>query len=198
MRYCLAALCLTLPAAVSAAEAAEAAAEQPSWLPVLLSVITAVIGWVATMLRKKFKVDAEKAQLDASKSLMEQKNFIIDNRIIPFAVSTAEHWLALSLPKLIVDATDGDGFKWKEHWADLVTYLKARVVKKFLAENVDIIKLLGEDELDNLLDRLALKLIGKLPEKVQRFLPADVVDKLTDKASEFAVDKGRELLNRYI
>jgi len=128
----------------------------------------------------------------------QYENFIIDKRLIPFAIGTAEHWLVLTIPKLVMDAADGDGFKWKEHWSDLLGYTKERVLQKFLAENVDIIKMMGERELDALLDRLALNMLDKLPEKVSKFVPEATVLKLTDKVSEFAVEKGQELLTKYL
>ncbi|MFN7037658.1 MAG: TadE/TadG family type IV pilus assembly protein, partial [Bellilinea sp.] len=55
-------------------------------------------------------------------------------------------------------------------------YTRDRVIKKFAAENVDIIALLGVDELDNLLDRLLARLIAKLPDSVQAVLPKEFLE----------------------
>lgn len=180
-----------------AEEAVEIAAETPSEFSlfgVVGVIVAVVVGWLSTFLKKKWGAETEKAKIDASKSMMEQKNFIIDNRLIPFAINTAEHWLLTQMMPIIKDATDGDGFQWKDHFNNLKTYLKDSVVKKFAAENVDIISEIGEKELDKLLDRIAVKLVAKLPDSITAFLPAPVVDMLTDKASEFIVDKGKDLI----
>lgn len=173
---------------------AEAASTLPTWATVLLAIITCVITAVGGMLRKKWKTDGEKTQIDTTKSLMEQKNFIIDQRLIPFAISTIEHWLLTQIPAIVKDAADGNGFQWKAHWSNLLSYTKDEVVQKFAEENIDIIKLFGEKYLDQLLNRLAMKAIAKLPEGVQNFLPRALIDSLTKQAAEFARDKGSELL----
>jgi len=176
-------------------EVAQSVTELPVWAGILLSVITVVVTAIAGFLKKKFDVDNKKTAIDTSKSLMEQKNFIIDNRLIPFAISTGEHWLITQLPALVKDATDGDGFEWKTHWKNLLKYMKTEVVKKFADENVDIIKLFGEDYLDKLMNRLAMKLVKKLPESVGGFIPKAIVDMITRKVAEFTVEKAEELLD---
>ena len=179
-------------------EATETVATEPTSavLTVILSIVGMLVAWGFKLLRSKWKVEEQKVALDATKSLWEQKNFLIDNRIIPFAMSTAEHWLLTQLPAIIVDATDGDGFQWDKHWSGLRSYTKLRIIEKFSAENMDVLSLLSEKELDNLLDRILMKLIAKLPDSVQTFLPESVITKLTDYASAFAVAKGRELLGK--
>ena len=196
MRYALLILCLPLLAVGAAEEAVPVAvaAGDNSLVTIITSVLGLVLAWGFKLLREKWKIDGEKAALDATKSLWEQRNFLIDNRIIPFAISTAEHWMLTQLPAIIADATDGNGFAWSKHWDGLKAYTKQRVVAKFAAENVDVVTLLGEKELDYLLDRLLLKLVAQLPESVQKFLPPAFLDRLTDLASRFAVDKGRALL----
>lgn len=175
------------------AVAADATA-QNTITTIIVTVLGLVLAWGGKLLREKWKIEGQQKALDATKSLWEQRNFLIDNRIIPFALSTAEHWLLTQLPAIVQDATDGDGFEWSKHWRSLRDYTKIRIIKKFAAENVDVIQLLGEKELDNLVDRLLMKLIGNLPESVQKFLPEALVDKLTDYATKFAVDKGKDLL----
>lgn len=161
---------------------------------ILSGILTFIVAIVAGFMKKKFSAEADKAKIDTTKSLMEQKNFIIDQRLIPFAISTGEHWLLTQLPAIIADATDGNGFQWKNHYEALKAYMKDRVVKKFAAENLDIIEQIGAEELDNLLDRLIMKLISKLPDSVKAFLPESVIDMLTDQVSKFAVEKGKELI----
>jgi len=180
----------------AAAEAVESttADEGSLWLKVLGTVITAVFAILSGFLAKRFNADVEQRKIDATKSLMEQKNFIIDNRIIPFAISTIEHWQITQLPKIVADLSDGGDFKWKDHFENLKSYVKKRIIKKFAKENIDILEELGEEELDNLIDRLIMKLITYLPPSVKQFLPKQIVDKLTDFGTAFAVEKGKELL----
>lgn len=184
----------TVPATPAVEEASEAVAELPMWVTVLGSILSAVVLFLSGFLKKKWGAETEKAQLDANKSLMEQKNFLIDNRLIPFAIATAEHWLMTQLMTLIKDAADGGEFHWKEHYSNLKSYMKDQILKKFLAENTDIIEQLGEKELDNLIDRLATKLITKLPDSVQKFIPDSASKMLSEKASDYIVEKGKDLL----
>lgn len=196
MRFLHALLCLFAVAPLFSEDAIPAIAspETPWWGQALVAVIGLLVAFFTKWLHTAFKVKTEQTQLDSTKSLMEQRNFIIDTRLIPFAVSTAEHWMTLKLPVLLLDATDGNGFDWSKHWGDLKSYAKTRVKEKFLSENMDILQILGEKELDNLLDRLLLKLISKLPDNVKAFLPEPILDKLTDYATAFIVSKGKDLL----
>jgi hypothetical protein len=193
------------PSTVTTEPSIAPAVTSPEGTPVLtgiagsvMLILTMLASLVSGWLRQKFKAEITQSQLDASKSLMEQKNFVIDQRLIPFALSTAEHWLMTQLPFILKDATDGDGFHWGEHWGRLRTYVKERVLAKFLAENVDLVTMMGEKELDDLVDRLLMKLIAKLPDSVKALLPAEVVDVLTDKltkkATAFVIEKGTSLL----
>lgn len=184
---------VTAPA-TAPSSAASSDATPNTWAMIITTIVTIVLGWVGNMLRKKWQIDSQREALDATKSLWEQRNFLIDNRIIPFALSTAEHWLLTQIGPIIKDATDGDGFQWATHWSSMKGYVKRRVIKKFAAENVDVIALLGADELDDLVDRLLFKLISKLPPNIQSFIPRNLIDKGTDWASALAVAKGKELL----
>lgn len=190
---------------LAAEEAAEVVAETVA--PVSEAAApTGVVGWILAtalpliaaailgLLKKRWDTENVKLELDATKSLMEQRNFIIDQRLIPFAISSAEHWTILHMPAIVGDLKDGGDFRWGEHFDNLKNYTKDRVLKKFAAENLDIIEFLGEKELDNLLDRLLLKLITKLPESVQAFIPNALVTKLTDYASAYITEKGKDLL----
>jgi len=186
---------LLLPALLVAEEADSGMPETTTWVAVAGAALVALVTWIATMVRKKVKVDSEKAEIDKEKSLWEQRNHLIDTRVTPFAISTAEHWLITNIPPILKDVSDGGGFRWSHHWTKLRNYVKDRVLRKFAKENIDLIERLGEDELDDLLDRVLVKLIGKLPESVRAFLPKAVIDKLTDFATTFAVDKGKELID---
>lgn len=176
------------------AEEAPAEAELPTWVTILGTILTTIVALLAGFAKKKWGAEETKAKLDANKSLMEQKNFLIDTRLIPFAIATAEHWLLTQLMVLIKDATDGDGFQWKDHYENLKTYIKDRVIKKFAEENIDIIEQLGEKELNSLIERQAIKLITKLPDNISNFIPESAVSMLSEKASDFIVDKGKDLL----
>jgi hypothetical protein len=177
-----------------AADVVAPAADLPAWVMILGTILTAVITFLAGFAKKKWGAEETKAKLDANKSLMEQKNFLIDNRLIPFAIATAEHWLLTQLMVLVKDAADGGEFHWKNHYNNLKAYVKDRVVKKFAAENLDIIEQLGEKELDNLIERHVIKLISKLPDSIAKFVPESVAKMLSEKASEFIVDKSKDLL----
>lgn len=192
-----AALLLLIAVPAWSEEALEALAASDAVSPtmgVILAAVGMLVAWVFKLLRSKWKVEEDRVIIDTTKSLWEQKNFLIDNRLIPFAMSTAEHWLLTQLPAIIKDATDGGGFQWGSHWNSMKSYTKVRIIEKFAAENVDILVMVGEKELDNIIDRLLMKLIAKLPDSVQLFLPAEIIDKLTDYASAFAFEKGKDLL----
>lgn len=192
MRYItpLVLLCL-FPLAAFAGE--EVAQEIPVWATTITAAIVAIIGWAFKLWRSRMKVDTEQHQLDATKSLMEQRNFIIDRRIIPFMESTATYWLTLRLPLILTEASRKD-FDWTSHYYHLREYLKDRVVDKFTEENIDILKVLGEKELYNLIDRMLVKLLSKLPDSVTAFLPSSVVSELPRLASKFLVSQGANLL----
>ena len=195
MRYApLALVLLTIPA-LGAEEAASDGDNTKIWVGIATTAAIALVTWLASLFRKKVNSDSEKAEIDKEKSLWEQRNHLIDTRLTPFLISTAEHWLITNIAPILQDATDGDGFSWSDHWTRLRNYVKGRALKKFAKENVDLIERFGEEELDDLLDRVLLKLIGKLPESVQAFLPQEIVDKLTDFATKFATEKGKELVS---
>ncbi len=196
MRLISALFLLFAPMAVYAEEVTEAATvSSPPWLPsIITGIITIIVLVGGAWARKKLNVATEKIEIDKTKSLMEQRNFIIDNRLIPFALGTMEHWMQTQLPAIALDLVDGGEFKWRDHWSGMMKYTKTRVLQKFGQENEDLLDFLGENELDRLLDRIGMKLIAKLPPSVAVFVPPQVLDKLTDKASEFVTEKGKELL----
>lgn len=163
-------------------------------ITVLGAVVTIVVTVLGGFLKKKWSVDTEKAKLDSNKSLMEQRNFLIDNRVIPFAISTAEHWLLTQLMPIVRSATDDKEFDWGDHFDSLKDYVKDRVVKKFASENVDLIDQFGENELDNIIDRILVKLISNVPDSVKVFITDGVKDKLSDKASSYLLKEGKKML----
>lgn len=189
--FALALIALAVPAF------AEEAASSGTTAGVIGGIVAAVVAIVVPLLFKLFgkaKPEAEVA-IPADMKLDEARNFFIDKRLIPFLVSTAEHWLITQLPAIIADATDGNGFDWKQHWTELRAYLKQRAVDKFAAENRDLVKFLGSSrELDDIIDRQVAKLLTKLPEPVKLLLPPAVVDMLLEKAKAFLVEKADDLL----
>jgi hypothetical protein len=197
MRYVNITVLLLIATVLVAAEDPEAVEESassvPVWVGILGTALTALLGWIATLFRKKVKTDAEKAQIDKTKSVWEQKNQLIDQRIKPFAIDTAEHWLITNITPLLIDAADGGGFRWKDHLKDLKAYTKDRVLKKFARENVDVLEHFAEEDLDHLLDRILAKTVGNLPESVTKFLPDSVIEKLKDYAIEFAKEEAQDL-----
>lgn len=196
MRFAFTIILLGAVFALGAEEAAaDSTSNTPSWLVGVTALLTAVIAWVAKMLHSKFKIDGEVAAIDKDRSLWEQKNLLIDQRIIPFMISTGEHWLITRAPALLLDAGNGGGFKWADHWTDLRGYVKARVIKKFASENIDIFDHLVETELDDLLDRTLTKLITLLPDSVTRFLPRSTRDAAVEYAKVFIAEKGKDLLS---
>lgn len=166
----------------------------------VMVIITTLVTLIAKWLRSKYQSETQQHQIDSTKSLMEQRNFIIDQRLIPFAIDTAEHFLITQLPTIVKDATDGGGFDWKLHWSNLSTYTRKRVIAKFAAENLDIVRFMGEKELNDLLDRQLLKLISKLPDRIKAFIPSTLVHKVTDvltsKLTDFLVERGHALIQR--
>ena len=195
MRYVHTITLLLLSAAMFAEEVEKTVPDEGgTWVLLLVTAIAGLITWIGNILRKKVNVEAASAELDANKTLWEQKNLLIDQRVIPFAISTGEHWLTTNVAPILIDATDGNGFKWGEHFDNLKAYVKDRVLKKFASENVDLLEHLADKELDDLLNRLLLKLITKLPDSIAAFLPAKVTDMLAGYATDFIREKGLELI----
>jgi hypothetical protein len=60
----------------------------------------------------------------------------------------------MKLPGLL---KDGTSFSWSEHWPAFNTFVKTAVVKKFGAEEVDVIEYLTEPVLMDIVARIALK-----------------------------------------
>lgn len=191
MRYLLALLLLTIPLSLMADEGIEQ--DIPGWAVLVTSAVTALVAWAFKLWRARMKVDTEQHQLDATKSLMEQRNFIIDQRIMPFLESTAIHYITIRLPVIIKQAADGK-FDWSEHFNHAQKYLKQRVLEKFTSENVDVLKVIGEKELSNLIDRVLVRLISNLPISIQAMLPSSVTANLSKYASNFVVSQAERLL----
>ncbi len=189
---------LALAALTATAFAEEAASSSSAGTAgVVAGIVAAIVAIVVPLLFKllgKSKPEAA-PEMPADLKLDEARNFFIDKRLIPFLVSTAEHWLITQLPAIVADATDGNGFDWKQHWTELRAYLKQRAVDKFAAENRDLVKFLGSSrELDDIIDRQVAKLLAKLPDAVKALLPQSAVDMLVDKAKAFLVAKADDLL----
>jgi hypothetical protein len=163
-------------------------------LQAILGIVSMLLMWGFKLLREKWKIQNQHEALDATKSLWEQRNFLIDNRIIPFAASTIEHWMITQMPGIIADATDGNGFKWENHWNNMKGYTRGRIIKKFASENIDLLQVLGTQELDNIIERLLARLIAQLPASVTRLLPDEVVQHASKLATEFLVRKGQEII----
>lgn len=170
--------------------------DAPWWVQLVWPILFVVVmPFVVGYLRKKKAAaiaEAEKIELDSSKSLMEQKNLLIDKRVIPYLWATAEHLAAKNLPVVLADALDGDGkFDWKKHAGGLKDELLTSLKEKFKAEGIDIVKVLGEKYLGELLDRAIQKAIPWLPQASQnivgsiaegkgKFLAGMIVDKGLD------------------
>lgn len=163
-------------------------------ITILGTVITLVVTVLGGYLKSKWSADTKKSKLDYDKSLMEQKNFLIDNRVIPFVASTVEHWLLTQLMPIVKDISDGGDFDWDKHFDNLKEYAKTRVVQKFSSENVDILEHLGENELNNIIDRIVVKAISNIPDNFRGMIPDSIKDKISDKASSFLLKKGKNLL----
>lgn len=184
---------LLLPCLLFSEEAADLQAD-PAWLSVVLPILAALVAWGFKLLRSKWKVEEQHEALDATKSLWEQRNFLVDNRLIPFAMDTAEHWLLTQVPVLVRDATDGSGIDWGDRWDDLKAYTTRRILQKFKAENIDILQFLTERELGDLVNRLLMRLLGKLPDRITSILPEGLASSLTRSLGNFIAAKGQELL----
>ena len=156
-----------------------------TWQTAVVTGLGILLAWAFSLWRSRQKAETEHEELDATKSLWEQRNFLIDRRVIPFAMSTAEHWLFTQLPAILKDASDGDGFAWRDHYGRMRSYVRGRVLQKFASENLDILTFLTDNELDDLIDRILTRLISKLPTQVSALLPEAVVTKLASYASSF-------------
>lgn len=184
-------LLLLLPmVVVAAAEDAAIANDFTTWQGLVAFALTFIVGWVFKLLRTKWKVETEHEELDSTKSLWEQRNFLIDNRVIPFALNTAEHWLAVQLPA-ILRSGDSD---WSKHFANLRLYVRSRVVQKFASENLDVLAFLTERELNNLIDRLLVRLLAALPPSIVSFIGEPAVAKLKESVASFVADRAESIL----
>lgn len=184
---------LTICPLVADTEAAQTI-DFTSWETIVSSILLLLAGWAFKLLRSKWKVETEHEELDATKSLWEQRNFLIDNRIIPFAVNTAEHWVITQLPAMVREVREGEEFHWHDHWYGFRNYVRSRVLQKFASENLDVLKFFTERELQDLIDRQLVRLITNLPASVRSLLPEEVVGKLSAYATEFINERSKNLL----
>jgi len=176
------------PAFTFAEEAAVNAAEPSNTLSyIIVTLVTAVVGWLGVYLRKKFSAEAEKAEVDKTKSLWEQRSLLIDQRLIPFLLDTGQYWLMTNIGPIMADVTDGGTFDWSGHLTQLKKYLRDRAVAKFKAENLDIVEYLGEGELENILSRVVSKVVAFLPKQFATLIPPDKMSKLVERASQYVM-----------
>lgn len=172
----------------------------PWWVQALWPILFAtVIPFLVGFLRKKKEsavAEAEKIQLDANKSLMEQKNLLIDKRVIPFLWATAEHIAERDLPKILADAMDGDGkFDWKGHSKSIGVELKDLAIDKFKAEGIDLVQVLGEKYLGSLIDRAIAKAIPWLPQAA-RPAAQNIAEGKGAQLAGLIIDKGLSIANK--
>lgn len=167
-------LLFSFPTILAAQDAVVAIAPEgsPWWVqalwPLLLTVVVPFLVRYLNQKRIAAEAEAEKLTLDANKSLMEQKNILIDKRVIPFLWASAEHIAERDLPIVLADALDGDGkFDWKAHANRMKEELLDIVKDKFLTEGIDIVKVLGVKYLGQLIDRAIAKAIPWLPQSSQ-------------------------------
>jgi len=158
----------------------------PGWAQALIGLISIAIStFLTAFLKNKAKeanANAKKAEFDASKSLLEQKNFLINNRLMPFLWNTAAYLTEERIP-IYLDRLQG-GASWDSIKDDLVGELKNLAIKKFAAEGIDIVEAIGEDALVGLINRA---LVEKLP------IPNGFKDPakfLVEKAGGWLTDKG--------
>ena len=192
MRY-LFLIFLLFPALLFAGE--ETSSDVPGWAMVLTTGITALVAWAFSLWRDRMKADTEHHKLDSNLSLMQQKNYIIDRRLIPFLEGTTTHFLTLKLPVVLRDVSK-DEFEWAPFFVDLRRYLRKRVLEKFAQENIDLIRLLGERELTDLIDRCFTRMITNLPGPIQALIPSGISANLARYASNFSVAQAENLLRK--
>lgn len=150
-------------------------------LTLLATLVTAVLlPWIKNK-AVSAKAEADVHRFDASKSLLEQKNYLIDARLIPFLWATAAYLTEVRLPQWVdrIVRKDFEGI-----WSDLLKELKDLAIKKFAGEGIDIVEAIGADALSNLVKRAVM---DKLP------IPNGIKDPaafLVDKFLPVMVDKG--------
>lgn len=193
---------LTLPAFLGAEEAVApiVPADAPWWVQLVVPILTAVVvPFLVAYLRKKNQeaaAEAEKTQLDSTKSLLEQKNLLIDKRVIPFLWNSAEHLAATQLPVLLKDATDGDGkFDWKAHLNSIKDELLDLAKDKFAQEGIDLIQVLGAKYLGQLVDRAIAKAIPWLP-NVMEEQAAKIAEGKGEVIVSLILSKGLQFANK--
>lgn len=179
--------------------AAEEAADSSGGWQILVGALLALVpvalvalsGWV----RKKLGIEKDDPvdPITSDLTLQEAKARFLE-RLKDELADAFEEWILASIPNILIDATDGDGFQWREHWNGLRTYV-LKEGRAFLQQNQDAVTYIGEsEELDKIVDKWLIKQLTKLPESVSRFLPSEVVDQMTDKARAFLKEKGLSLL----
>ena len=190
---------LSVPFAVVAEEAVETSGDSTLTTMLIGAAITlviAAIGWLAAKFGLRQTPPETVSPIDMTTS--EGRRRFLDERLVPVIISNGKQWLITQIPVLITDAMDGDGvFHWRDHLNGLRAYVRKRAVDKFKAESINLVDYLGTSkELDDLIDRKLMELIGKLPDTLQPYLPAERIDWLTDQLRKFLVEEGRELLTQ--
>lgn len=120
---------------------------------VLMMVLTAfLIPWLKNK-ASAARAEATQIRFDASKSILEQKHYLIDARLKPFLWDTAAYLTEVRLPTWTtrILAREFDGI-----WGDLVKELKDLAIKKFGAEGIDIVEAIGADTLAGLVKRAVI------------------------------------------
>jgi hypothetical protein len=185
---------MAMPSTIMAAESAEVA-EPSQWLSIVMAILTTVvIPFLVKFLNKKAeetKVKAENAKLEGNSILADARNKFLDKRLIPFLYETASHTAAVNLPVIVKDSMDGGDFDWKNHLSKLKDEILDLTKAKFATEGIDIVANVGEEYLDNLLDRALAKAIPFLPE-VTHSVAKESGDKITDGISQAIVKGGLE------
>jgi hypothetical protein len=182
-----------------AAAPAVAPVEKTDWVKIVGGLLgTLITLFILPLLKNKaaeVQARATEAKFDASKSLLEQKSYLINERLMPFLWNTAAYLTEVRLPQWIdrIARRDLDGI-----WKDLVVELKDLAIKKFASEGLDIIAAIGEEALTGLIKRAILE---KLPipnglREPAAFLADRVLPLLTTKGVAWVRDRvnaGEEL-----
>lgn len=191
----LSCVCLSLSASEVVADTAAAVvpATKQDWMTMVATILgTLITIFILPLLKNKAaeaQAKAQGARYDASQSLMAQKNYLIDARLIPFLLNTAAYLTEVRLPQWIdrIGRRDFDGI-----WNDLVLELKDLAIKKFAVEGIDLVATIGPDALTSLIKRAVIE---KLP------IPNGIKDPagyLIDKVVPLLATKGVEWVRERI
>lgn len=182
-----------IPLTLTAAEAvADANPARGDWLEMVAMVLgTLITLFVLPYLKNKSAqaaAEATTAKFDASKSLLEQKNYLIDGRLMPFLWNTAAYLTEVRLPQWMGRIANR---QFEGIWTDLVDELKDLAKTKFAAEGINIVEVIGDAALTSLIKRAVL---DKLPipngiKDPAGFMIDKVVPLLTSKGVEWIRNK---------